>query len=313
MSRRCWLRGALGCLAARPSRNLVGAVDEAESREVAAVKAQGRAAGLGPFEITRTEYYLGVGDAPERYRAEALVLCEAVARDCTDHFRNAGFDVAMPAQRLVVVLLADAEAFARYLGVDRDRAVGGIYELETNHLVCFDLRKSSDPNPRAARGNTIALVHEATHQWSFNAGLLDRQADVPVCVTEGIAMYAEERPPRGRARPGGINQGRVEGLRVALRAGAAWIPLTKLLVDDRLAGGETDPVTQQLVYALDWLLVHTLMQPSRRVAFRGYLERLRHRREPSRRLADAEEMLGDLESLEGELRRLATRLGRSRL
>ena len=39
---------------------------------------------------------------------------------------------------------------------------------------------------------TVAtVVHEATHQMAFNCGLHTRYADIPVWVSEGIAMYFE--------------------------------------------------------------------------------------------------------------------------
>ena len=89
--------------------------------------------------------------------------------------------------------------------------MGGHYELDTNRLVIFDFRPGGGPpagaNPK--RINTFTLIHEATHQLTFNTGLLDRQGDVPVAVSEGLAMYAELGHD-GRSVLGMINRPRLE-------------------------------------------------------------------------------------------------------
>ncbi|MFO0956498.1 MAG: hypothetical protein U0800_03415 [Isosphaeraceae bacterium] len=77
-------------------------LDEAEARA--------REAGLGPFQVTRTKNYVAIGDAPAKYRQEALNICELVARDCLAYFKAKGFaEVAQPAGRQVVVILAGEE------------------------------------------------------------------------------------------------------------------------------------------------------------------------------------------------------------
>ena len=47
--------------------------------EVAQVQAQAQKAGLGVFRSSVTEHYLGIGDAPDGHRNDALKLCEALA------------------------------------------------------------------------------------------------------------------------------------------------------------------------------------------------------------------------------------------
>src|SRR5262245_15095820 len=93
--------------------------------------------GLGPFRASRTAHYLGIGDAPDAFRAEALQLCEATARDYLDYFQAHGFAVKRPEHRLTVVILSDAEGFAAFLETEPGAAVGGLYDLETNRLVVF--------------------------------------------------------------------------------------------------------------------------------------------------------------------------------
>src|SRR5262249_33190682 len=148
--------------------------------------------------------------------AEALEICEALAKDFLKHFKEKEFPVVAPDHRLTVVLLADAPSFAKFLGSEEGEAVAGIYDLDTNRLVVFDNRGNGVA--LAARANTVALVHEATHQLCFNTGLLDRKGDVPLCISEGLATYGEVRRPRGPDRVGSLNRERwavlVDGRRV---------------------------------------------------------------------------------------------------
>ncbi len=52
--------------------------------------------------------------------------------------------------------------------------------------------RSNDGGRNAStRVNTFTLVHEAIHQLTYNTGLLDRQADVPVAISEGLATFGE--------------------------------------------------------------------------------------------------------------------------
>src|SRR5436305_425890 len=79
-------------------------------------------------------------------------------------------------------------------------------------LALFDFR-NVPMNPRAAgQSNLETLTHEATHQLTFNTGLLDRRSDLPFCIVEGLAMYSERRRLTGRSEPGQINLRRLEEL-----------------------------------------------------------------------------------------------------
>ncbi len=282
--------------------------DDDDEAALGEVRDRAKANGLGPFRVTKTPHFMGIGDAPDKYRQDALDICEAVARDGIEHFKSRGFPVAWPERKLVVVILASDDSYAKFLGGPREEIVGGEYDRRTNRLTTFDFRQARGPaNPMATRANTVTLVHEVTHQWTFNSGLLDRKADVPVAICEGLAMYAEERPPTGRVVPGGVNKGRVEGLRVGLKGGAKWTPLEQLLTEDDLGAAGND-AAWHLTYAQDWLLVYHLMQKNMISAFQAYLERTKTRKDDSNRLEDAREKLGDLGKLNRELRDRARKL-----
>ena len=138
----------------------------------------------------------------------------ALATAFQKHFRGKGFDVTLPEHRLTVVTLAGPDSYAAFLGEDPGQVVGGHYDLDTNRLVIFDFRPdaanlAADPE----RINTLTLIHEATHQLTFNTGLLNRLGDVPLCLSEGLATYGEVWRPGGRPPAGGDQHAEAPGAR----------------------------------------------------------------------------------------------------
>jgi hypothetical protein len=298
--------GALGgrwCLAREPQA-------DAPDPEVSAVLARMDQAGLTVREESGRSSiggrsHLVVGDAPEPFLRKALGLCEALAKDYLAHFPSRGFAVGPPKARLTVVVLSGPEAFAKYLGVEPGEDVGGQYDPATNRLVIFDNRAREGSNPLRARANTLTLMHEATHQLTFNTGLLDRDADVPLWLSEGLAMYAEVRSPDGRTRIGQPNRERLAVLREA-RAAGGWFRVADLVGNDAVLD---DPRTEQLAYAQSWLLVYHLMQQGRSEQLREFLELIRPRRDAARRADDARRAFGEPDRLDEEIARTAAKLG----
>ena len=90
---------------------------------------------------------------------------------------------------------------------DASHSIVGYYNQLTNRITTYDITGSDSTdttasqsshsvgvkilqNPRAS--SLIAtLVHEATHQLAFNAGLHVRLSPTPVWLSEGIATYFE--------------------------------------------------------------------------------------------------------------------------
>jgi hypothetical protein len=259
-----------------------------------------------------SEPYLGIGDAPDAYRNEALKRCRTLARAYEEHFQGKGFVVTFPPRRLTVVTLRDRNSYAAFLGEKPGAEVGGHYDLDTNQLVIFDF-SSGKRGPASApleQINTITLTHETTHQLTFNTGLLDRHGDVPIAVSEGLAMYAELWRPGsgagGRAIFGGVNRFRLQVLIDEESKPESWLPLGQILTDDTLFQREE---SQQLAYAEAWVLVHYHLRTSAALPkFRAYLDALRPRRNAADRLGDATAHLGDIDALNLALRKHAARL-----
>jgi hypothetical protein len=163
----------------------------------------------------------------------------------------------------------------------------------------------------SGQSNMETVTHEATHQLTFNTGLLDRRDDIPLCIVEGLAMYGERRRLTGRSEPGQANLRRLEELAHVQRR-LSWISLSELLANDTAWFGRGED-RRALGYAESWVLVYHLMtDPTRLPQFRDYLRAIRGRKDRSRRLEDARAHFGDLDQLDRELRRTAIRLQQTR-
>lgn len=299
ISRRSWLVGTLAAWWAGAALGDVRGLDADDERELEQIRDLARKLGVGPLHaVEPTEHYLGVGDASEPFITEALNLCEGLASDYLAYFQKKGFAVKPPRERLSVVALADARSFAAFTGVEEGSAVGGIYDIQTNRLVIFDNR--SRGGPQGARANSVSLFHEATHQLTYNTGLLDRRGDVPLCITEGLGMVGEVRRPRNLGRFGDRNIRRINDVLVpTLRQGRPLIPLRTLFEDEVF----DDPRSEQLAYAQSWLLVDVLLRDAELLPkFRSYLQTIQPRRDGRLRIQDVEATLGDLDVLERKIR-----------
>jgi hypothetical protein len=316
LHRRNWLKVALLGLLTGLTASLRGQEKKKapltpdDEKAVDALRAQAKKAGLPTFEATWTDHFLGVGDGPPRYRAEALDHCEAIGRDFLAHFRKRGFKLDYPGHRLSVVPLRGVESYGAFIGDKPDAEDGGRYELDSRWLVIFDFRPES-AKPAARRVNTFTLVHETIHLLCFNTGLLSPQDDVPDCISEGLATYGELwTPPRAPSAFGAVNRPRLTALLGEMEGGTAWIPISRLIADNEVL---RNPATAQMAYAESWLLVHFLLESEERLPkFRAYLAglpKLGESRATSREKY-AESKLGSLRELDLAVRRHAQRMAR---
>jgi Protein of unknown function (DUF1570) len=313
-SRRGWIARAFAAMAGLPlaagylhASFMDGGPDEA--KEIAQVKALGLKAGLPRFAENHTTHFLGLGDGDAAYCKRALAICESLAKDFLSHFRDRGFNkLSLPPDRMTVITLKDKASYRAFAGENAGATVGGHYDLETNRLVVFDFRDNrADLGTSAERVNLFTLVHEAVHLLSFNTGLLARNRDVPACIAEALATYAELWQVRGKGKMGTPNQPRLRALIDSGNGAAPWIPLDKLLTDDSLFEKEE---TEQAAYAESWLLAnHLLKRASPQLdRFHAYLAKIAEPPRTKTRLQIAEEELGSLDELNREIHRSAQKL-----
>jgi hypothetical protein len=279
-----------------------------DAAEIADVEALGKKAGLAPFADVRTDHFLGLGDADAAYRENALAYCEKLVPEFLDHFRERGFKLDLPPNRMTVITLKDEASYCALLNEKKGTSVGGHYDLDTNRLVVFDYRDTKEEIPdNPERINLFTLIHETLHLLSFNTGVFSRQLDVPACISEGLATYGEFWRPRVKGKSG-TRLGTTNGKRLQIfdaRAGdGRWIPIPDLFAKD---GFFEDEDTVHLAYGGAWALVHYLLKPNAKplARFHAYLAKLPPLQDAAKRIKIAEAELGPLKALDKEVHRHA--------
>jgi Protein of unknown function (DUF1570) len=308
LGRREWLLGVGASWLASAVR-ADGPRDLDPEADVKAIEEQARKVGLAAFSSVESPNYRVIGDAPAVYLKLTLEDCEAVSADFFRYYQAEGFEVERPKARLTAVAFANLRSYAAFLGSKVDSSNGGRYDRASNRLYVFDYRPNgANLNLRAGHLNQVFLAHEATHQLAFNSGLLDRPGDVPRAISEGIALFGEIRKPNGPSPPGRLNSMRLTDLAHKQRQ-VPWIPLPRLIAEDGPIDGKAGFEAMLLAYAQSWLLVYHLMkEPDLLPKFRDYLKAIRPRRDSKNRLDDARAHLGDLDSLDKDLKRLSIKL-----
>lgn len=314
LSRRRWLTHALVFASLGSSRAKAQDSEETptedplEQPRFELIRNRASLAGLPELTLREGERYVTLGTAPEDFSKGALRLCEGLADDYFAHFKAKKFEVEIPSVRMTIVSLTDQGEFTRFLGIDQSPDVTGVYEIEPNYLVLYDGRTGSPAGPHAERANSITLFHEATHQLTFNTGLLNRTAEIPLAFIEGLAMYGEVRRPDGRTRIGSVNQERLAVITNEIREGGRLFPASELIANDDLFDRDE---TVQMAYAQSWLLVFALMKENRSVErYRSYLKALREPTEVQNRLELVREHLGEPDQLDTFLQGTLGRLVR---
>ena len=275
------------------------------AEELGRAEARARQITSRPLRTVLSAHYQAIGDAAPAFIKLTLSDCEEVALDYANHFRAKGFDVRPPSRRLTVIAFEDERPFLRF-SENALPGMAGFYSRKENWLVLFDFRNAPMLSDASGQSNRETVTHEATHQLTFNTGLLERREDIPLCIVEGFGMYSEHRRRSGRSEPGQVNPRRLKALALIQRR-MRWINLAELLTNDAwFARGED---WRELCYAQSWVLVYHLMTDRARLPqLRNYLRAIRGRTGKTHRLEDARAQFGDLDQLDRELRRVAIRL-----
>ncbi|MFO0910326.1 MAG: DUF1570 domain-containing protein [Isosphaeraceae bacterium] len=253
--------------------------------------------GLTNVGVSRSEHYLALGDAQTDFREEALAIAERLAGSYREYFTGKELPVKFPDRRMTVVALKGRSSYAAFKGEEIPDAEAGHYDIDADRLVIFDSRGPGGlpGSTNQRRINTLTLVHEAIHQLTFDTGLVSRESDVPVALSEGLATFGELWT-RDQPRLGQFNRPRLLALKTH-----DWIPVEEILTDDTLFEKED---AAQSAYSIAWLLTHTLLKTRAR-QFKVYLDLVRTRKDATHRSADAEKAFGPLERLDRELKKLA--------
>lgn len=234
---------------------------------------------MGPaFKVHQTLHYLVCYNTSAAYAEWCGALLERLHRAFTNDWRNKGFAIQSPSFPLVALVFADRQSYAKHARAELGDAVGsiiGYYSLRTNRVTMVDLtgtnrvgtgrtgRTAAAINQLLARPQALrtvaTVVHEATHQIAFNCGLQRRFADIPLWVSEGIAVYYETpdlKSKRSWRKIGAVNYARLNRFRGYLKHRSAD-SLKTLIQDDlrfRDAGQAED------AYAEAWALNYFLLR-----------------------------------------------------
>lgn len=283
------------------------------------------------FETHKTAHYLICYNTSRDYARWCGGLFERLYMAFTNFWDKQGFDLQEPESPLISILFNDQASYRehirRELGAGTDSIIG-YYSLQSNRITTYDLtgieafRRPGDRRGSAAQINqllmrpeaerTVAtIIHEATHQIAFNSGLQTRYADIPLWVSEGIAVYFETpdlSSPRGWRTVGAVNQVRLAQFRDYLQRRPADSLKSLIVNDDRIR----DPRQSADAYAEAWALNYFLIK-QRPKQYRAYLKALSAKPpllwdSPDERLQEFTIAFGDLAELDADFLRLVSRI-----
>ncbi len=230
------------------------------------------------FRIIETQRYMIVSDTTISYANWCGQLLEQLDTAFLDHWRDKGFELSEPEFPLVAVIFADYGNFVRCSAAEVGPAVTQInayYNQQSNRVVFYDLtgrevygaiRGSNAKRIREIMSRpestkaVSTFVHEATHQISYNCGLIQRYAACPLWVSEGIATLYETPDLNGKKAWSSdikVNPDRLNRFYRFITESEPREPMKQLVESDetyRLTNG--DNVLD--AYATGWTMMHFL-------------------------------------------------------
>lgn len=279
------------------------------------------------FLVHQSKNYVVCYNTTSAYAKWTSSLLERLQQAFIFYWKKMGCDVKPPEQPLVVLVFSDQASYAEYAHRELGAAVSsviGYYSPENNRIIMYDLTGRQAErllyNSRGSRRDISALlaepaaeplvatiVHEATHQISFNCGLQTRLADNPVWLSEGLAVFCET-PDLSSARTwrgiGNVNYPRWDLFR-SNYVGGRSVSVERMIANDELF---RDRETAVDCYAQAWAWNYFLIK-WRPKEYAEYLKLLASQRilvdaSPRKRIADFQKCFGrDFDALEDEFYR----------
>jgi hypothetical protein len=284
------------------------------------------------FRVHSSKNYVVCYNTTRTYAQWTSSLFERLQRAFIAYWKKQGCDVKAPAQPLVVLVFANQATYSQYARDELGAAVSnviGYYSSQTNRTVMYDLTgMQAVRREGGARGSlhditellsqpqaeplVATIVHEATHQISFNCGLQTRLGSNPLWLSEGLATYFET-PDLASSRSwsgiGNVNYSRFERYVDNYDAGRVT-PLTRMIGDDEVFRNPEMAVDS---YAQAWAWNYFLIKWKPK-EYAAYLKTLAGKPlfgadEPRKRVAEFKKHFGsDLEALEDEFYRRMSRV-----
>ncbi len=280
------------------------------------------------FRTHKTAHYVICHNTSRAYAQWCGGLFERLYWAFGNFWTRKGLKLHDPDFPLVAVVFADRASYARYAQGELGEASGsviGYYSLRSNRMNMVDLtgvaglRRPGDRRRSSAQINamlsrpqatqTVAtVIHEATHQLAFNRGLQTRYADIPLWISEGIAVYFETpdlRSSKGWRTIGKVNRARLATFRKYAARRPSDSLVTLLSNDDRFRNSKSAGVAYAETWALNFFLIN-----QREKQFLAYLRGLSEKSQlvwdtPEERLDEFRRAFGDLDELDADFLRAA--------
>ncbi|MCH2123441.1 MAG: DUF1570 domain-containing protein [Pirellulaceae bacterium] len=286
---------------------------------------------LPGFRTHVTRHFVIGYNTSEPYARWCGALFERLYLAFYNYWRLQRVDLVEPKFPLVALVFASRDSYVEFAGADfgdAPRPPFGYFSLRFNRVMMYDLtgieefglgegRISSGKlinrvlsQPRAAE-SVATIIHEATHQIAFNCGIQTRYADVPMWVSEGLAIYFETpdlKSRRGWRGIGQINSIRLQTFRRFLATRPADSLATLIAVDDRFRSARTAAEAYAEAWALNYFLIkrksEEYLEYTRLIAAKPYQVYAT----PEERLQEFKQVFGNLKLLDSEFTRYITAL-----
>jgi len=228
------------------------------------------------FRVHTTAHYLLAYNTSPAYAEWCGALFERLHLAFTNYWRQRGLELQEPPGPLVALVFDGQPAYRDYSRKELRDAAGllpGYYSLQSNRVVTYDLTGTEGTGGNSgttaahinrilsqpgAEGTVATIIHEATHQLAFNSGLHTRFADIPLWVSEGIAIYFETpdlSSKRGWRTIGGVNRARLSEFRKYLASRPADSLTTLLSTHERFRQTRTASAAYAEAWALNYFLL----------------------------------------------------------
>ena len=273
------------------------------------------------FQIQSSAHYVICSSAPAAHTNRCTAALERLFKGFFAYWKNRGLPLTHSPNRLVIVMHGNRETYQQHakkeLG-DAVKTVRGYYSQKTNRVNVLTIDVAAGNGISGGTRGVLAartmatVIHEATHQLSYNSGLQTRLAPHPLWFSEGLAVFFE--PPNLKTQAGYQPIGAVSPLHLATyrraSGGRKVMKIEELVSHDRTF---RNSATIRLAYAQSWALTYFLIR-TRRGEFLSYLQTQGAKQSlsadtPELRLRDFEEAFsGTMRELQREFQRYMQRV-----
>ena len=243
------------------------------------------------YRFKHSAHYTVCYNTSAEFAHGCVSLLERLHKGFFVYWKSRGLELAEPQSTCIVMVYRDQSSYQQHCRAELGDAVSsvhGYYSQKSNRVHLLDpssivqggsathtMRLGSIAELQTVFGTSVVerliatIVHEATHQLSYNSGLQVRLADHPVWLSEGLALFFES--PNLTVKQGWQGIGEVNHLHLKTYQRASenrkLIRLDRLVADDLVF---RNSATVRTAYAQSWALTYFLSR-TRREQYLQYL------------------------------------------